>query len=67
MNGPAIPSSRTEPRWTVALAIIAVLVLIAVLPGRIRLFPPPFSYGLGIMVLVPIVAPHEDSRGHSFF
>jgi hypothetical protein len=56
MNKPAIPSSRTEPRWPVVLAIIAVLVLMAVLPGRIRLFPPSFPYGLGVAVLVPIVA-----------
>jgi hypothetical protein len=28
----------------------------AVLPGRIRLFPPSFPYGLGIAVLAPMVA-----------
>ncbi len=56
MNGPAISSSRTEPRWPVPLAIITVLALMAVLPGRIKLFPSSFPYGLGIAVLVPMAA-----------
>lgn len=45
---------RFEPRWPVALAILAVLFLLTVLPERIRLFPVWFTYVLGIAVLVPI-------------
>jgi hypothetical protein len=56
MKEPAIPSSRTEPRWPAVLVIVTVLVLLAVLPGRIRLFPASFPYVLGIAVLIPMAA-----------
>jgi uncharacterized membrane protein len=45
-----------EPRWPVALAILLVLALLAVLPGRIRLFPNWYPYLLGGMVLAPMAA-----------
>ena len=47
---------RIEPRWPVALAILAVLFLLAVLPGRVRLFPAWFPYVVGIVVLAPMAA-----------
>jgi hypothetical protein len=47
---------RFEPRWPVALTIAAVVVLLALLPGRIRLMPMWVTYILGIAVLAPIAA-----------
>jgi len=52
---PAQPP-RFEPRWPVVLAIVAVIGLLALLPGRIRLFPIWATYAIGAAVLVPIVA-----------
>jgi hypothetical protein len=46
--------SRVEPRWPVALAIFAVLLLLAVLPERVRLFPVWFTHGIGMAVFVSI-------------
>ncbi len=45
-----------EPRWPVALAILAVIFLLAVLPGRIRLLPLWVTYAIGLAVLIPIGA-----------
>ncbi len=45
-----------EPRWPVALAILAVIFLLAVLPERIRLFPIWVTYVGGFAVLIPIGA-----------
>ncbi len=45
-----------EPRWPVALAILAVIFLLGALPGRIRLLPLWSSYVIGIAVLIPIGA-----------
>jgi uncharacterized membrane protein len=45
-----------EPRWPVALAILAVIFLLAALPGRIRLLPIWVTYGVGFAVLIPIGA-----------
>ena len=47
---------RIEPRWPVVLTIVAVLFLLAALPGRIRLFPAWFPYLVGVVVLAPIAA-----------
>jgi hypothetical protein len=49
-------ASRFEPRWPVVLAILVVIGLLAVLPGRITLFPSWATYVIGIAVLAPIVA-----------
>jgi hypothetical protein len=46
--------SRVEPRWPVALVIFAVLLLLAVLPERVRLFPVWFTHGIGMAVFVSI-------------
>jgi hypothetical protein len=49
-------ASRFEPRWAVAVTILAVIVLLAELPGRVRLLPIWLPYVLGIAVLAPMVA-----------
>ncbi len=45
---------HSEPRWPVVLAILAVLILLTLLPGRIRKFPVWSPLALGILVLTPI-------------
>jgi hypothetical protein len=47
---------RIEPRWPVALAIVAVIFLVVLMPERIRLFPAWFPYVVGIALIVPMVA-----------
>jgi hypothetical protein len=47
---------RFEPRWPVALTIVAVVLLLALLPGRLRLFPTWCTYALGAAVLTPMAA-----------
>ena len=55
MKEPA-QAPRLEPRWPVVLAILAMIGLLALLPGRIRLFPIWFPYVIGIAVIVPMAA-----------
>jgi len=50
-----IQEHNFEPRWPVVMAILAAVLLLAELPGRIRLVPAWVPYVLGIMVLVPIL------------
>jgi hypothetical protein len=45
-----------EPRWPVVIAILAVILLLTLLPGRLRLFPIWVTYIVGGAVLTPIVA-----------
>ncbi len=45
---------HSEPRWPIILAIIAVLILLTLLPGRVRKFPAWSPYALGILELTPI-------------
>jgi uncharacterized membrane protein len=47
---------RFEPQWPVALAIAAVVALLALLPGRIRLLPMWTPYILGGAMLATIAA-----------
>jgi hypothetical protein len=47
---------RIEPRWPVALAILTVVLLLALLPGRLTLFPAWFPYVIAIVVFAPMVA-----------
>ena len=47
---------RFEPRWPVGLAILGVLFLLMVLPGRIRLFPNWTVYLVAVAVLAPMAA-----------
>ena len=46
---------KIEPRWPVVLAILAVLLLLRLLPSRIRLFPTWVSYLLAVSVIVPML------------
>jgi uncharacterized membrane protein len=45
-----------EHRWPVAIAILVVIGLLALLPGRIKLFPGWFPYAIGIVEIIPIIA-----------
>ena len=47
---------RFEPRWPVALAILAVILLVVLLPERVRLFPAWVPYVIGIAFIVPMAA-----------
>ena len=55
MNEPA-EASRDEPRWFPALAILAVLGLLAVLPHHVSVMPVWVSYVAALAVLVPMAA-----------
>jgi len=48
------PKPCIEPCWPVALAILAVVFLLIVRPGRIRVFPAWSPYVLGAVVLAPM-------------
>ena len=52
MNGQA--QSHYEPRWPVVLTILTVILLLIMLPERIRLLPRWAPYVLGFTVLAPI-------------
>jgi hypothetical protein len=45
-----------EPRWPVALAIVAVLAVLILLPARVRILPPWALYAAGIPLLAPLLA-----------
>jgi hypothetical protein len=49
-------SPRFESRWPVAVAILAVIFLLAILPERIQLFPTWVTYVVGFAVLLPMGA-----------
>lgn len=49
-------ASSVEPRWPVALAVLAVLYLLVELPGRIRILPVWCVYAGAVVVLVPMGA-----------
>lgn len=51
-----VQSRRYEPRWPVVLTILAVILLLTLLPGPIRLLPLWVTYVVGGAVLVPIAA-----------
>ena len=46
---------RIESRWPVVLAVLAVLLVLTLLPARIRLLPSWFAYTIGIGLLLPVV------------
>jgi hypothetical protein len=50
------PALRIEPRWPVSLTIFAVLILLTVLPDRVRLFPVWVPYIPAIIVFASMVA-----------
>jgi uncharacterized membrane protein len=45
-----------EPRWPVILAALAALLLLTLLPGRIRFFPIWVPYAVGILLIIPMGA-----------
>jgi hypothetical protein len=45
-----------EPRWPVALSVVAVLALLVVLPARVRVLPPWVLYATAAVVLAPMAA-----------
>jgi len=47
---------RIESRWLVSLAIVAVLVLLTLLPGRVRVFPIWVGCALVSALIAPMVA-----------
>ena len=55
MKQPAL-ARPIEPRWPVALTILVVLVLLTVLPDRVRFGPVWMPYIPGIVVLAAIAA-----------
>jgi hypothetical protein len=48
--------AHIEPRWPVALAIMAVILLLALLPNRVKVLPTWFPILLGIVMIVPMLA-----------
>jgi hypothetical protein len=48
--------TQIEPRWPVALAIVAVFSLLTLLPGRVRAFPPWVPYLVTFALILPTVA-----------
>ena len=49
-------SPHFERRWQVGFAILSVIAVLALLPGRLRLFPFWFPYVVGVVVLLPVTA-----------
>jgi hypothetical protein len=45
-----------EPRWPVALAILVVILILTLLPNRVRVLPMWLPPLLGIAMIVPMVA-----------
>ena len=49
-------ATRIEPRWPVALAVLVLLFLLTVLPGRVKVLPSWVTYAAGISLIVPMIA-----------
>ncbi|MGE5295897.1 MAG: hypothetical protein ACM3VT_13815 [Solirubrobacterales bacterium] len=47
-------SIRIESRWLAGVAVMAVVALVAILPGRISLYPVWVPYVLGAAMIVPM-------------
>ena len=47
---------RIETRWPVALAIVAVVILLTLLPRTLRLAPAWITYLVGVAMLIPVAA-----------
>ena len=48
--------AQIESRWTAIVAILAVLVMLEFLPGRLRIMPPSFPYIAAAILLAPMLA-----------
>ena len=46
---------REESRWPAVFAILFVLVLLQILPGRIRIMPPWFPYASTFLLVAPML------------
>jgi hypothetical protein len=55
VNGPA-QTIRDESRWPPALVILAIIFLLATLPGHVHVLPVWVSYLAAFAVIVPMVA-----------
>lgn len=42
-----VPTNRIETRWPVLIAIIAALILLEELPGRVQVFPNWIIHAIG--------------------
>ena len=49
-------ASRIEPRWPVALVVVGGCFLLALLPGRVKVFPSWVPYAVTVVFLVPMAA-----------
>jgi len=47
---------RLEPRWPVVLTIVSVLLVLAAMSTRTRLFPPWIPYAIGAGLVLPMLA-----------
>lgn len=63
MKGSASPL-RIESRWPVAITTLATLGMLAVLPGRVRIFPPWTAYAMVVAVVVPMLAVTLSANKH---
>ena len=48
-------SGPMESRWLAGAVVVAVVTLLAILPGRVTLFPAWVPYALGMAMIVPMV------------
>jgi hypothetical protein len=54
---------RIEPRWPVALAVLAVTLLLTMLPDRVRVLPVWALYTLGTVLIAPMAAVMTRAKG----
>lgn len=47
--------SKIEPRWTVGLTLILIILLNYALPSRITLIPSGIAYTIGLIMLIPVI------------
>ena len=48
------PTIRIESRWLAGIAVTAVVVMLAVLPGRLSVYPAWAPYALWVVMIVPM-------------
>ena len=57
---------RIESRWPVALVMLAAVVLLSLLPARLRIFPIWLPFVLCVVVIVPMAALSLSTRKASW-
>jgi len=55
MSERLVAPQREESRWPAVFAILFVLVLLELLPGRIRVMPPWFAYAATFLLVAPMI------------